>query len=161
MECCAICQDELGAARVTTSCNHAYHLRCLSEWYAKQGKGSCPLCRKEAAELDSLATPAIRAITIVDDAEDDEDEVFEYLEAEYPAPSLVRIMFLDAGEYVRDMAPPYTLAKVKNTLEAWVEEEEEEGRAEETQWHAYKKAIEGLERWQRLQESTPQTLTAN
>ena len=145
MDCCAICQDELGTARITTSCNHAYHLRCLSEWYAKQEKGSCPLCRKEAAEIDDVARPA----AIIDD-EDYEDELVAYLEAEYPAPSLVRISFLDAGEYVRDMDPPYTLAKVKDTLEAWVEGEEEEGRTEETQWRAYKQAIDGLERWRQV-----------
>jgi len=147
MDCCAICQDELGVARVTTSCNHAYHLRCLSEWYVKQKKGSCPLCRKEAAEIDGLARPA----AIIDD-EDYEDEVFAYLEAEYPAPSLVHISFLDAGEYVRDIDPPYTLAKVKNILEEWVEAEpvEEGDEEDQEQRRSYIQALEGLERWRQV-----------
>ena len=96
-----------------------------------------------------------------EDEEELEDEVFEYLDAEYPVPSLARILFLDAGEYVRDTEPPYTLAKVKDTLEAWVEGEEWEGRAEDLHCRSYKQAIEGLERWQRQQESTPETLTAD
>ena len=157
---CPICYDELGVARATMSCNHSFHFRCLSNWFVTQDKGSCPMCRKSAHELEDLARPA--AITIpVEDEEDKEGEVLEYLEAQYPAPSLVRLMFLDASEYVREMDPPYTLAKVKINLEAWVEIEEWEGRAEEAECDAYKKAIEGLERWQGLQQSTPQTLTAN
>jgi len=157
---CPICYDELGVARATMSCNHSFHFRCLSNWFVTQDKGSCPMCRKSAHELEDLARPAALA-PAEEDEDDQEDEVFEYLEAQYPAPSLVRIMFLDAGEYVRDMDPPYTLAKVKNILEEWVEGEEWEGRREEIQCQAYKQAIEGLERWRSMQESTPQTLTAN
>jgi hypothetical protein len=163
---CPICYDELGVARATMSCNHAFHFRCLSNWFVTQDKGSCPMCRKKADELEDLARPAFTPdtpVTLVadDDEEDNEDEVCEYLDTEYPAPSLAGIMFLDAGEYVRDMDPPYTLAKVKDTLEAWVEGEEWEGQAEDLHCRSYKEAIEGLERWNLLQEATPQTLTAN
>ena len=160
MDCCAICQDELGTARVTTSCNHAYHFRCLSNWFATKHTGSCPICRKKAAKLEDLARPAVALLRPTDDLE---NEVFEYLRASLPLLSLVPTAFLHAGLCVRSMDPHYTLAKAKGVLKQWAEGEDvdEDEVVEVAMVHLYKQALKGLKRWQRLQAPTPQTLTAN
>jgi Ring finger domain len=158
---CPICYEELGVARTTMSCSHSFHFRCLSNWFVTKHTGSCPICRKKAAKLEDLARPAVALLRPMDDLE---NEVFEYLRAEYPAPSLVPNAFLQAGICVRAINPPYTLAKAKDVLELLasaaqgVDDEDEE---EVAVIHADKQAFEGLERWQRLRRLLPQTLTAN
>jgi hypothetical protein len=68
---------------------------------------------------------------------------------------------------VRSLRPPYTLAKAKDVLEQWAEGEDvdedvdEDEVVEVAKVHLCKQALKGLKRWQRLQEPTPQTLTAN
>ncbi len=42
---CIICTENLINAR-KLSCNHYFHLICLSKWIEK-GNKSCPICRKE------------------------------------------------------------------------------------------------------------------
>ena len=42
---CVICTETLKNAR-KLSCNHYFHLICLSKWIEK-GNKSCPICRKE------------------------------------------------------------------------------------------------------------------
>jgi len=45
LEECTICKEVLANAR-KLSCNHYFHLMCLSRWIEK-GNKSCPLCRKD------------------------------------------------------------------------------------------------------------------
>ena len=67
---CAICYDAIEAADgfLMLSCKHVFHILCGTSWFAKQDKGTCPLCRKEMSEKDDLARIS------ADDAEEDEDE---------------------------------------------------------------------------------------
>ena len=48
---CPICYDEINSqtGNVTTSCGHSYHFSCISSWYSKGERASCPCCRKEMA----------------------------------------------------------------------------------------------------------------
>lgn len=57
---CPICHDEIDVAktgRVEMSCNHSFHFKCLSSWFSKDQSEPCPMCRKEASELEGLAHP--------------------------------------------------------------------------------------------------------
>ena len=55
-DCCAICQDafEADGGFLTLSCKHVFHIRCATSWFAKQNKGTCPLCRKEMGEKEDI-----------------------------------------------------------------------------------------------------------
>jgi hypothetical protein len=68
---CAICYDSIEAADgfLTLSCKHVFHILCGTSWFAKQDKGTCPLCRKEMGEKDDLAR-----ISVEDEDDEDEDE---------------------------------------------------------------------------------------
>ena len=64
MSDCSICQDAVidhpapegteatGSHR--TSCGHIFHPKCIWEWYSKQEKGTCPMCRNAATEMENL-----------------------------------------------------------------------------------------------------------
>jgi hypothetical protein len=83
---CAICFDEIGAARATLGCSHSFHINCIVSWYYRQnmacdlereeyeaGKtaSSCPCCRAApAAKLDDI--PNEHLINFVPAAEDDD-----------------------------------------------------------------------------------------
>jgi hypothetical protein len=56
---CPICYEAITAETgvVTTSCSHSYHFTCISGWFIKQEKGTCPCCRKEMSEKEDF--PAI------------------------------------------------------------------------------------------------------
>ena len=59
-ECtCAICYDTIDVitGRVEMSCKHSFHFKCLSSWFSKERSEPCPLCRKQASELEGLAYP--------------------------------------------------------------------------------------------------------
>ena len=53
---CPICYEAITAETgvVTTSCNHSYHFSCISGWYIKQEKGTCPCCRKEMNDTEDF-----------------------------------------------------------------------------------------------------------
>ena len=53
---CPICYEAITAETgiVTTSCQHSYHFSCISGWYIKQEKGTCPCCRKEMNEKEDF-----------------------------------------------------------------------------------------------------------
>jgi hypothetical protein len=84
---CAICYEAISASsgHVTMGCSHTFHFRCLSGWFVEQvAKGqseTCPCCRREGGELETLALPP--AAEEDDDEsyedEDEEDEDFYYL----------------------------------------------------------------------------------
>ena len=47
---CAICLNDIKEKQIVyrTNCNHFYHKKCITQWFAKQGfTPNCPLCRKE------------------------------------------------------------------------------------------------------------------
>ena len=45
---CPICCEVIETARVITSCNHIFHMACLTQWYNANHKQMCPMCREEA-----------------------------------------------------------------------------------------------------------------
>ncbi len=55
---CSICQDELGAERVTAACKHFFHKDCLTPWLAKHD--TCPECRyKFSKPIQQVGVPVI------------------------------------------------------------------------------------------------------
>jgi hypothetical protein len=40
---CVICFCQLNDTVIQTTCNHQYHLHCITQWY--QIKNLCPLCK--------------------------------------------------------------------------------------------------------------------
>jgi len=75
---CAICFDVIDlktTGEVKLSCSHSFHFSCISSWFLKQDKGSCPCCRKEMGEKEDLVgSPADEEEDDEDDDEDDDDE---------------------------------------------------------------------------------------
>jgi hypothetical protein len=73
---CSICFDLIDlktTGEVKLSCSHSFHFSCISSWFFKQDKGTCPCCRKEMGEKEDLVgTPAGEDED--DDDEDDEDD---------------------------------------------------------------------------------------
>jgi hypothetical protein len=53
---CPICFEVINAQTgiVTTSCSHSFHFACISGWYLKQEKGTCPCCRKEMGPTEDF-----------------------------------------------------------------------------------------------------------
>ena len=53
---CPICYEAITAETgvVTTSCHHSYHFACISGWFIKQEKGTCPCCRKEMNDTEDF-----------------------------------------------------------------------------------------------------------
>jgi hypothetical protein len=84
---CAICFDEIGAARATLGCSHSFHINCIVSWYYRQNMAcdldreeyeagttasSCPCCRAApAAKLDDIPNETL--INFVPMDEDDSD----------------------------------------------------------------------------------------
>ena len=73
---CSICYDEITKAtgEVKLSCSHVFHFSCISSWFFKQDKGTCPCCRKEMGEKEDFAAAAGGGAEDEDDDEDDEDD---------------------------------------------------------------------------------------
>jgi len=71
---CPICYEAITAetGSVTTSCQHSYHFACISGWFIKQEKGSCPCCRKEMNEKEDF--PDVPAEEDSDSEYESEDE---------------------------------------------------------------------------------------
>jgi hypothetical protein len=59
---------------VKLSCSHSFHFSCISTWFSKQEKGSCPCCRKEMGDKEDFAANAPIGEDDDDDDDDDEDE---------------------------------------------------------------------------------------
>ena len=52
-EDCSICLDAIqvsSTGRVELSCNHTYHLKCISKWMTKSNQ--CPNCRNTVSEME-------------------------------------------------------------------------------------------------------------
>jgi hypothetical protein len=41
---CIICYDTITSDKITLSCNHIYHKKCINTW--KRTNPTCPVCRK-------------------------------------------------------------------------------------------------------------------
>jgi hypothetical protein len=82
---CSICFDDITkqTGSTTLSCDHAFHFRCINNWFVKQFLDdlpqTCPCCRNEGGQLD-------RAIFDEEDEnntqEEDADEDYEDEESE-------------------------------------------------------------------------------
>jgi hypothetical protein len=52
---CPICYEALGArttGQAELTCGHAFHIRCIADWFATEHANTCPICRKEAIDLE-------------------------------------------------------------------------------------------------------------
>ena len=56
---CPICREAIETARVVTSCNHVFHMTCLTQWYATNHKQTCPMCREEAKGSNRAHTTGV------------------------------------------------------------------------------------------------------
>ena len=78
---CPICYEAIEVVttgRVEMSCRHAFHFKCLATWFASQEKGTCPMCRKEALELEDFdMTPSDGEESEDDEEEEEEEELDE------------------------------------------------------------------------------------
>ena len=55
-ESCPICYEDIDVSTtglMQMTCKHSYHFKCISTWFSK-GNSSCPMCRKDAGELELL-----------------------------------------------------------------------------------------------------------
>lgn len=76
---CSICYDpviDFPAHEATgshrSSCGHLFHPKCISKWHLRQEESTCPMCRKEATELEDCAPEE-------SEAEEEEDEEYYYV----------------------------------------------------------------------------------
>lgn len=78
---CPICFNEVNAStgRTTLGCGHEFHLRCIVEWFNNQEAAcSCPCCRREQGEFDTVPIyPEEEDGEVGDDEEDDASAVSE------------------------------------------------------------------------------------
>lgn len=70
---CPICYESISetTGKVTTSCGHTFHFKCLNGWYTRlqmedEGELSCPYCRTKAGEYEKTDS--------IQEEEDDEEE---------------------------------------------------------------------------------------
>jgi len=52
---CPICYEVIEVpttGRAELSCGHAFHIRCIADWFATANPNTCPMCRKEALSLE-------------------------------------------------------------------------------------------------------------
>jgi len=77
---CSICCDEIEFTpkgrmiASTLSCDHSFHTRCITSWFATQEKGTCPLCRNEVSELEDLAPISEDEEEEMDEEDEEEEE---------------------------------------------------------------------------------------
>ena len=77
---CSICYDpviDFPAPEATgshrSSCGHLFHPKCISKWHNGQEHSTCPMCRKEAGEMEDCAPKE----EIEDESDDEDDEDFD------------------------------------------------------------------------------------
>ena len=77
---CPICFDEITPAtgKVTIACNHTFHFRCIANWFDSQNTKvlpeSCPCCRREVSEIESMPVISEGSESESEEDEDEEDE---------------------------------------------------------------------------------------
>jgi len=80
MSDCSICYDpviDFPAPEATgshrSSCGHLFHPKCIAKWHLRQDHSTCPMCRKEAVEMEDCAPED------EEEEEDEEDEAGAYV----------------------------------------------------------------------------------
>lgn len=81
---CPICYEAVSESTgsVNLSCKHTFHLRCITDWFAKQSQGSCPCCRKDMGEKeDILHNEPVEeeTLTYVSEEEEEENELEKFV----------------------------------------------------------------------------------
>ena len=103
---CPICYEAIteDTGVVTTSCKHSYHFTCISGWFIKQEKGSCPCCRKEMNEKEDF--PAVPADADADEEAESESESYEsdYPEVEFTRTQLQAFIASHGGHLTEQMS---------------------------------------------------------
>jgi hypothetical protein len=81
---CSICFEDITkqTGSVVLSCEHPFHLRCITKWFFEQGlkdlPETCPCCRSEGTQLDRTCLLDEAS----DEEEEDDDESYEEEEQE-------------------------------------------------------------------------------
>jgi hypothetical protein len=57
-----------------SSCGHLFHPKCIAKWHLRKEGSTCPICRKEAVEMEDCA-PEEEEEDEDEDEEDDEEDV--------------------------------------------------------------------------------------
>lgn len=103
---CPICYEAITEETgvVTTSCKHSYHFTCISGWFIKQEKGSCPCCRKEMNEKEDF--PAVPADADADEEAESESESEESVcyEVEFTRRQLQEFIASHGGHFTEQMS---------------------------------------------------------
>ena len=79
---CPICYEAVteDSGSVNLSCKHTFHLRCITDWFAKQSQGSCPCCRKDMGEKeDILHNEPVEEETLTYVSEEEENELEKFV----------------------------------------------------------------------------------
>ena len=82
MSDCSICYDaviDFPAPEATgshrSSCGHLFHPKCIAKWHLRQEGSTCPMCRKEAVEMEDCAPEEEDEDEEDEEDEDDEEDV--------------------------------------------------------------------------------------
>lgn len=72
---CSICYDAIDlktTGEVKLSCSHSFHFSCISSWFFKQDKGTCPCCRKEMGEKEDLViAPPVKEQEVSEESQEE------------------------------------------------------------------------------------------
>jgi hypothetical protein len=93
---CSICLDEIDVAitgQVVLSCGHQGHLSCISKWFYRQEKSSCPLCRKE---MEGVADVWVNT---EEDEEDSDDETESTMSGEEQVHRIPHYISFNSAEF--------------------------------------------------------------
>jgi hypothetical protein len=81
MSDCSICYDaviDFPAPEATgshrSSCGHLFHPKCIAKWHLRKEGSTCPICRKEAVEMEDCAPEEEEEDEDEEDEEDEDDE---------------------------------------------------------------------------------------
>ena len=101
---CPICYEAITEETgvVTTSCKHSYHFTCISGWFIKQEKGSCPCCRKEMNEKEDF--PAVPADADAEAESESESEESVCYEVEFTRRQLQEFIASHGGHLTEQMS---------------------------------------------------------
>ena len=85
---CSICYDAVidhpapegseATGSYRSSCGHLFHPKCIAKWHVRQENSTCPMCRKEAVEMEDCAVAPESESEEEDEDDDEEDEEEEY-----------------------------------------------------------------------------------
>ncbi len=86
---CSICYDAVidhpapegaeATGSYRSSCGHLFHPKCIAKWHVRQENSTCPMCRKEAVEMEDCAVAPESESEEEDDDDEEEDDDEEAL----------------------------------------------------------------------------------